>query len=445
MDLLIRSLSDSQPFLADPSWSILELKQHLHDRLPSLQLPPPAKQRLVQEGRVMADDGAAVGSVCRPGGALVVLARRDAAPPPRRQPEPPPTLADVNRAVREEAARSAAAGEPPPPPAPPPAPVAAGAGGVEGDAIRALVEGNFEQLRGYLEHLQEAIAQSGGEGAPNFEFVLPGLAEEGGEGGDSAGSEELDEYDEDEFEEEEEEEEDEEEDDAEEDEEDDDEEYEDDEGSSEGSGVESESGPGEAGAPGAAPAAAVANVDERALAELQAMGFSPALARSALLAARNRLPVAVELALAQGRRRGDPAAAPASVDTLVDMGFDRGQAQRALALSGNSMEAATHMLLLLGGVLGGGGGAAAAQAAGSEHPPARGSASASGIGSGSDYEVEGEESDEGIGAEGQAAPQLDSDEEGGREVGVAGGAGPEGAAALPEAPPADGAPGEQGA
>ena len=72
--------------------------------------------------------------------------------PAPRETHPPVSLAQVNAAIKEENERLAAAGEPPPliMPSPPPAATARAAGGDRLDgSIRALVEGNFEQLRGY--------------------------------------------------------------------------------------------------------------------------------------------------------------------------------------------------------------------------------------------------------------------------------------------------------
>lgn len=97
---------------------------------------------------------------------------------PPRETAPAVTLAQVNAAIKEENERLAAAGEPPPPPAPArAAPAAAAAAAANGDrlegSIRALVEGNFEQLRGYLEQLQEAVSRQG-IGGEDLLFELQG-------------------------------------------------------------------------------------------------------------------------------------------------------------------------------------------------------------------------------------------------------------------------------
>lgn len=45
-----------------------------------------------------------------------------------------------------------------------------------------MVEGNFEELRGYLEQLQEVMVQNGMPGSAAFEFALPDSFSEEGDG-----------------------------------------------------------------------------------------------------------------------------------------------------------------------------------------------------------------------------------------------------------------------
>ncbi len=237
-------------------------------------------------------------------------------------------------------------------PSPPPAATARAAGGdrLEG-SIRALVEGNFEQLRGYLEQLQEAVARQG-IGADQIMFGMPGEDDE-----DEDEEDGMDEGDDD-----------------------------DEEGDPAARGVAAVAaalGMGGMGAGGGGPVQ-IPEVEEAPLAELLAMGFPDQLSRNALLLHRNRLQPAVDWALShvddpqgneplsddvlaavygpQGRGMGGPGGAaafmsrrrprlppgqvdPGTLDSMVEMGFDRDQSARALAVAGNRLEDACQLIL----------------------------------------------------------------------------------------------------
>jgi hypothetical protein len=269
-----------------------------------------------------------------------------------RETHPPVSLAQVNAAIKEENERLAAAGEPPPPSAPSPRPQAgARAGGadrLEG-SIRALVEGNFEQLRGYLEQLQEAVARQG-IGGDEIMFGMPGDEDEE----DDEDGEGMDEGD------------------------DDDE---------EGGGMAPHGmaaladalGMGAMGGGGGGEPVQIPQVEEAALAELLAMGFPDQLSRNALLLHRNRLQPAVDWALSHvddpqgnepltedvlaavyGPQRGGGAGAfmarrrprlppgqvdPDTLNSMVEMGFDRDHSARALAVTGNRLEDACQLII----------------------------------------------------------------------------------------------------
>jgi len=125
--------------------------------------------------------------VCSSGQDLVVIPRREVpcqlATPPNSLPTmPPASLGDITRAVDEELRIRAAEGD-----------LSVdnarigrdeelsasgairaeiGADAAE-ESLRSMVEGNFEELRGYLEQLQSAMVHHGVPGGAAFEFALP--------------------------------------------------------------------------------------------------------------------------------------------------------------------------------------------------------------------------------------------------------------------------------
>lgn len=115
-----------------------------------------------------------------------MVPRRDVLPPAPRKTGPAPTLGEINRAIKEERERRTAAGETVAPlESPPSSPADASAAREPPDAealeesLRALVEGNFEQLRGYLEQLQEAVARQGlPGGGDGLVFEVPLLGQD---------------------------------------------------------------------------------------------------------------------------------------------------------------------------------------------------------------------------------------------------------------------------
>lgn len=310
------------------------------------------------------DDNEPIRTLCKAGDDLVVLPRRKVSPsntgekasPTPLETHPPVSLAQVNAAIKEENERLAAAGEPPPPIAPPTtAADHARAGAAANDrlqgSIRALVEGNFEQLRGYLEQLQEAVARQG-IGGDEIMFGMPGdEEEEEDDDGMGEGEEDLDE---------------------------------DEEGDPTARGVAAVAAALGMGGMGGGGPVQIPQVEEAALAELSAMGFPDQLSRNALLLHRNRLQPAVDWALShvddpQGnepltedvlaavygpQRRlgggGGGAGAfmvarrprlppgqvdPGTLDSMVEMGFDRDQSARALAYTGNRLEDACQLII----------------------------------------------------------------------------------------------------
>lgn len=352
----------------------LQLLCHKLDHKPNKSLslltlfPVIASLQIIAYGRLLQghDDNEPISTFCKTGDDLIVLPRRKVSPSDTvgerasRQTHPPVSLAQVNAAIKEENERLAAAGEPPPPIAnspPTTAAASAAAGAAAGDrlegSIRALVEGNFEQLRGYLEQLQEAVARQG-IGGDEIMFGMPG-DEEDDDDDDGMG-------------------------------EGDDEDLEEDEEGN--TAVRNVAAVAEAlvGGMGGGQPVQIPQVEEAALAELLLMGFPDQLSRNALLLHRNRLQPAVDWALShiddpQGnepltedvlaavygpqrrlgggggdggrgafrmarRPRLPPGQVdPGTLDSMVEMGFDRDQSARALAFTGNRLEDACQLII----------------------------------------------------------------------------------------------------
>jgi len=284
------------------------------------------------------------------------------ASPAPRETHPPVSLAQVNAAIKEENERLAAAGEPPPPVASSPPTTAAtraAAGAAAGErlegSIRALVEGNFEQLRGYLEQLQEAVARQG-IGGDEIMFGMPGDEEEDDDDDDDGMGEGEE-----------------------------DEEFDENEEGNPARGVAAVAAALGMGVMGGGGPVEIPEVEEAALTELLAMGFPDQLSRNALLLHRNRLQPAVDWALSHvddpqgnepltedvlaavygpqrrlggggGGNRGAFMVArrprlppgqvdPGTLDSMVEMGFDRDQSARALAFTGNRLEDACQLII----------------------------------------------------------------------------------------------------
>ncbi len=282
----------------------------------------------------------------------------------RHRAPPPPTAAEVaaavgavaaERAAGGEAAAAAAAAAPRPPVAPPPPAAAGDAAGMLREAladpeteegVRALLGGDYSALHGFIADMQSALAATaaggGAAGAAAGEeaaFLEQMLALAGGgdaaaaigaraalwgaaggeeaEGEETEGEEETEEEEDDEGEYGEEEEE-EEEDSGEESGEwtEDDGEGEEEESEGEEAGG-SRDGDGDAdAAPGALPPH-VPPPSPALLAQLEAMGFEPGVARNAALLARGRPHAAVEWALAAGGAPGAGAPLPAAALAAV--------------------------------------------------------------------------------------------------------------------------------
>jgi hypothetical protein len=218
-----------------------------------------------------SDDDSLI-SFCPEGEGLVIIARRRPASPPPLVTQPTVTVEDINAVMAQHAFPSDQEG-------------GEGEDSVrvngprqyqpEAEAVenslRALVAGNFEQLRGYLEQLQEAVARTGLSSDGEIVFSAQAALQPQPE---DEHDEEDDEDDEDEDE-------------------DEDEEDEEDEDHDHDSLVLND------------PLndmltqrlGLVATVNADALGEMQAMGFPEQLSRNALLLHRNRLENAVDWAL----------------------------------------------------------------------------------------------------------------------------------------------------
>ncbi|PSC76079.1 ubiquitin carboxyl-terminal hydrolase 5 isoform X2 [Micractinium conductrix] len=373
------------------------------------------RPRLVYRGQVLRDPAARLRDLLVDGDTLVALPSRAVVrrPTPPGPPSKGPTLREINAAIRESlaaqgpatlAAAEAAAAE-----AANAAPAAA-AQLPSAEALEAaLLRGEMSALRGYLEHLQEALQGTVGEAArgdggaggaaaaaagelPSFAAAFEALLAAMPPGGaadaaaavghaaqaadeDEGSEEEGGEEDEDEGHTEEEEEEHEAYTDEEEEYTDDDEEGEEEEEEEEEGGFDEEEAA--QGPDGQLLPPQVPELNSQALAALTDMGFSEELCRNALLRGRNRFEPALEWLLAhaddphaanplseaelarvfgRGPPRGGVSPDPGHLAQLQDMGFAREQAEQALRLCHNSLPAAASWLLS--------GGAAAAPAGG---------------------------------------------------------------------------------
>lgn len=350
VQLLVHTTTSQEELRIDRDATLLELRQVLHERFREI-IPPAEDQKVVFVGKVLPEDedqSFRLSSLISEAGAevmnVVVLQRRSCSSSDVATIDYDGNGEDkieelsesmINKALEEDRQLSLAAGE-----TVPEAPLRDSDSRSSSEpleavetSLRALVQGNFEQLRNYMEQIQSSMARHrmvGGTHGSGFDI-------------DFGGSESDDEDDE--------------------------------------NAVES-SPPQDTG--GRSESVAEDNIalddsitpipDPIALHEMTSMGFDDALSRNALLLHRNRLPLAIEWALEHAE---DPEARqtldsrivqaiftvpggihdetrilglgntdssseiqadPEQLETMINMGFSNDVALFALQMTGNRLE-----------------------------------------------------------------------------------------------------------